>query len=119
MTNKTVTDKTDIKELAELMKALADESRLTILIMLQAGEMCVCEILEALNFSQPAVSHHLKILKQAGMITDHREGKWVYYSLNTRVIKDMSRHLQRMLITPIEEGRPCQEARPHPHCHEC
>jgi DNA-binding transcriptional ArsR family regulator len=56
--------------LADLVKSMADETRLTILSMLQDGEMCVCELMEALPVSQPAVSHHLRILRQAGLITD-------------------------------------------------
>ena len=57
-------------------------TRLAILTMLQDGEMCVCEIMEALPVSQPAVSHHLRILRQAGLIADRRQGKWIFYSLD-------------------------------------
>jgi ArsR family transcriptional regulator, arsenate/arsenite/antimonite-responsive transcriptional repressor len=64
---------------------LGDETRLTIVGMLSEQEMCVCEIIERLGLSQPAVSHHLKILKHAGILRDTKEGKWIYYSLNTEV----------------------------------
>lgn len=50
--------------------------------MLAEQEMCVCEIIDKLCMSQPAVSHHLKILKHANLVNDTREGKWIYYSLN-------------------------------------
>lgn len=53
--------------------------------MLAEQEMCVCEIIDKLGMSQPAVSHHLKILKHANLVNDTREGKWIYYSLNENV----------------------------------
>lgn len=49
----------------------------------------MCEILDTLGMSQPAVSHHLKILKQAGLVQDSREGKWIYYSLNEEVFNQV------------------------------
>ncbi len=64
---------------------MGDETRLTIVDMLSEQEMCVCEIIERLSLSQPAVSHHLKILKHAGILRDSKEGKWIYYSLNAEV----------------------------------
>lgn len=67
---------------AERLKALAESTRLKILKMLSQEEMCVCEIIDKLHLSQPAVSHHLKILRQADIITDRKAGKWVFYSLN-------------------------------------
>lgn len=73
----------------DFYKALGDDTRLKILEMLTGREMCVCEILNRLNMSQPAVSHHLKILKQAGLVKDSREGKWIYYSLNDRVFENI------------------------------
>ncbi len=67
---------------AERLKAMAEPTRLKILKMLSQEEMCVCEIIEGLHLSQPAVSHHLKILRQAELISDRKEGKWIFYSLN-------------------------------------
>ncbi|PKM80802.1 MAG: ArsR family transcriptional regulator [Firmicutes bacterium HGW-Firmicutes-14] len=78
-----------MKKIAEFYKALGDEVRLKILHMLTEREMCVCEIIDRLDMSQPAVSHHLKILRQAGLVKDSREGKWIYYSLNDSVFKDV------------------------------
>lgn len=70
-----------MKRKAEFFKALGDETRLSIVEMLGEKEMCVCEMMEILGTSQPAVSHHLKILKYAGIVEDRREGKWIFYSL--------------------------------------
>ena len=78
-----------MRKIAEFYKALGDETRLKIIQMLSGHEMCVCEIIDKLNMSQPAISHHLKILRQAGLVNDSREGKWIYYSLNDGVFKDV------------------------------
>lgn len=78
-----------MKKIAEFYKALGDETRLKIIQMLLGHEMCVCEIIDKLDMSQPAISHHLKILRQAGLVKDSREGKWIYYSLNDRVFEDV------------------------------
>lgn len=67
----------------ELFKALADPHRLTILAMLARAErqVCVCEFTAGLPLNQPAVSHHLKVLKDAGLVTSERRGTWVHYAL--------------------------------------
>lgn len=78
-----------MKKIADLYKALGDEIRLKIIDMLTEREMCVCEIIDRLNMSQPAVSHHLKILKQAELLKDSRDGRWIYYSINEDVFKSV------------------------------
>ncbi|MFD9701510.1 ArsR/SmtB family transcription factor [Lentzea sp. NPDC059081] len=70
--------------LAKLLKAVADPARLQLLSLVHAaaeGEACVCDLTEPLGLSQPTVSHHLKILAEAGMLTRERRGTWVYYRL--------------------------------------
>lgn len=75
-------------ELAERFKALADATRLQILYLLMSrGEMCVCELMPALDLNQSIVSFHLKTLKYAGFITARKEGKWMYYALNRGVFR--------------------------------
>jgi ArsR family transcriptional regulator len=72
-------------ELARGFTALADPVRLRVLSILAAapdGEVCVCDFVEPLGKSQPTVSHHLKILSEAGLVAGDRRGKWVWYSLN-------------------------------------
>jgi ArsR family transcriptional regulator len=66
---------------SRLFKALADETRLRILKLLEVREMCVCEVMVALALTQPTASHHLGILENAGLVKDRKEGKWVFYSL--------------------------------------
>ncbi|KUO52817.1 MAG: hypothetical protein APF76_02460 [Desulfitibacter sp. BRH_c19] len=75
-------DLSRIKELEQVFKALSDVTRLKIVEMVSEKEMCVYDIFQKLNISQPAVSHHLKILKQAGLIVGRKKGKWVLYSIN-------------------------------------
>ena len=75
----------DADELAHGFSALADPVRLRVLSILAAapgGEVCVCDFVEPLGRSQPTVSHHLKILSEAGLVHGDRRGKWVWYSLN-------------------------------------
>lgn len=64
-------------------QALSDEKRLRILALLGSGEHCVCELTEALDLPQSLLSFHLKTLRDAGLVTDRREGRWVYYALAT------------------------------------
>jgi ArsR family transcriptional regulator, arsenate/arsenite/antimonite-responsive transcriptional repressor len=63
------------------LRVLADEARLRILGLLANRELCVCELVGALKLSQPLVSHHLRILRDAGLLATHRKGKWIYYTL--------------------------------------
>ena len=81
-----------MNDLVMIFKALSDETRLRIIKLLEQGELCVCDITAALDMVQPKVSFHLSALKDAGLIKDRKQGKWVHYSLNE---KDLFR---RMLI---------------------
>jgi ArsR family transcriptional regulator, arsenate/arsenite/antimonite-responsive transcriptional repressor len=78
-------DPTEAAELAVGFTALADPVRLQVLSILAAsaeGEVCVCDFVEPLGKSQPTVSHHMKILAEAGLVHGERRSKWVYYSLD-------------------------------------
>ena len=68
-----------LKRQSRVFKALADETRLKILSLLRIREMCVCEIMVALDLTQPTASHHLKILENVGLVRNLRRGKWVFY----------------------------------------
>lgn len=87
-----------MKELISLFKALSDETRLKILKLLENGELCVCDIVSALNTIQPKISFHLNILKDAGLITDKRQGKWIRYKLN-----DLDIFKRFLLLTILEK----------------
>jgi DNA-binding transcriptional ArsR family regulator len=66
---------------SKVFKALADPIRLRILGLLSFREMCVCEVMVALDLTQPNASHHLRILENVGLVKDRKEGKWVFYSI--------------------------------------
>jgi ArsR family transcriptional regulator len=72
------------RESVKVFKALSDPNRIRIVKMLQAGELCVCEVREVLDLSNSTVSKHLSILRDAGLILDTKDGKWVNYRLNNR-----------------------------------
>lgn len=75
------TTSADLARTARLFHALSDETRLRIVQMLQEGERCVCELTGALGAAQSRLSFHLKTLREAGIVSDRRAGRWVYYSL--------------------------------------
>jgi len=70
-----------VRDFLKVMKALSDPNRVKIIKMLQYKMMCVCEMREALQISQPAVSKHLKLLEDAGLVSFHKDGLWVNYHL--------------------------------------
>ncbi len=73
-----------MEKLIPVFKAMADETRLRILKLLSCGdEICVCDLTEALEMTQPNISFHLGILREAGLIKDRREGRWSFYQLDT------------------------------------
>jgi len=74
----------EARDLAKVFGALADPARLRLLGLLasaQAGEVCACDLVEPLGKSQPTVSHHLKVLSEAGLITGDRRGRWIWYAV--------------------------------------
>lgn len=71
-----------MNELINIFKALSDDTRLRILKLLEAGELCVCDIVAALGIIQPKISFHLRILKKAKLLKDRKDGKWIRYSLD-------------------------------------
>ena len=71
-----------VKEAAAIFKALGDENRIRILLLLGGGELCACKLLEYLQISQSTLSHHMKILCDAGIVTGRKEGRWTHYSIS-------------------------------------
>ena len=67
---------------AKVLKAISDPKRLRIVDMLSCGELCACKILEAFHITQPTLSHDMKVLLEAGIVRDRREGKNIFYSLD-------------------------------------
>ncbi len=80
-------------DLAGLFKAVADPMRLRLLSLIachDGGESCVCDLLDAFDVTPPTVSYHLRILREAGLISAERRGTWVYYRINSAVMARMS-----------------------------
>ena len=79
--------------LAQVFKALGDPVRLRLLSLIgahQGGEVCVCDLTTAFDLTQPTISHHLKVLREAGIITSERRGTWVYYRLVPAALERMA-----------------------------
>ena len=74
--------KQDYEKYSKAIKALSDSNRLQIIDMLSCGEMCACDILEHFDFTQPTLSHHMKVLADANLVNIRKDWVWNYYSLN-------------------------------------
>src|SRR3954462_9611954 len=72
----------------ELFHALSDETRLEIIELLRRGERCVCELTDSLDAAQSRLSFHLRVLKDAGIVRDRKNGRWVYYELDPEVFEE-------------------------------
>lgn len=81
------------KRISEIFKALGDENRVQILYMLSSGEKCACKLLEELDVSQPTLSHHMKILCDAKLVSCRKDGRWMHYSLSQNGVKEISNYL--------------------------
>lgn len=90
---------------AELFHALSDETRLAIVERLRTGERCVCELTDALDAAQSRLSFHLKVLKDAGLVRDRREGRWMYYTLNPEALEEMTGFTRRLASPPTVADR--------------
>ncbi len=98
------TTRRPVDQALRVFRALGDENRLRLLERLREGEQCVCDLSDSLGASQPLLSFHLKTLKEAGLVTDRREGRWVYYALNTATVDEVRRLLGD--LKPAREARP-------------
>ena len=91
---------------SKVFKALSDAKRLKIINLLSKGEMCGCRILEEFDFTQPTLSHHMKILVECGLVDARKEGTWSYYKLN---LTNANRLILFMLsITTDTDGCICK-----------
>lgn len=89
-----------MQDLMNVFKALSEETRLRILKLLEKGELCVCDIVAALDMVQPKVSFHLNVLKEAGFLKDRKQGRWTHYRL------DDSDFFRRFLLLSVLERIP-------------
>ena len=100
----------------EVLKALADRTRLRILGLLATGEVCVCHLHESLKLPQPTVSRHLAYLRRAGLVSARKDGLWAYYRLDApsdqtlRTLVDAVTHLTTHLSTAAQDRRRLEKA---------
>ena len=87
----------DLKDTVNFLRVISEENRIKILCLLKKEEMCVCNIWQYLGMSQNLASHHLKILKEFGVISSRKEGLKVFYKLNEKVVKKYLKLLDRFL----------------------
>lgn len=101
----TTSTRLDHKQAVQLFHALSDPTRLSILERLRYGERCVCELTDALDAAQSRLSFHLKVLKDAGLVTDRREGRWMYYTLNPDSLAELSELVEAIAAAPSAAER--------------
>jgi len=80
----------DLTRAQRSFHALSDETRLRLISLLGEGEQCVCDLTDALQAGQSRLSFHLKVLKDAGLVTDRKDGRWVYYTLEPRALDELA-----------------------------
>ena len=90
---------------AALFHALSDGTRLSILQRLRMGERCVCDLTDALDAAQSRLSFHLKVLKDAGLVSDRREGRWMYYTLNIETLSEVAELIESLASAPSAAER--------------
>jgi ArsR family transcriptional regulator, arsenate/arsenite/antimonite-responsive transcriptional repressor len=95
---------TDRDRAVGLFHALSDATRLAILDMLKDGECCVCELQDELDAAQSRLSFHLRVLKDAGLVTDRKEGRWMYYAIAPDVLAEV--HDFAVAMQPRKNGLP-------------
>jgi ArsR family transcriptional regulator, arsenate/arsenite/antimonite-responsive transcriptional repressor len=102
----------DLERAAQLFQALSDSTRLAVLEMLRGGERCVCELQDELGAAQSRLSFHLRVLKDAGLVSDRREGRWSYYTITPEAVAEVhdlavSLEPKRGELPILRRGRCC------------
>ena len=88
----------DNKRMAATFKAFADENRIQILELLRDGERCACMLLEEMKITQPTLSHHMKILCDAGVVVGRKEGKWMHYSISEDGLENVRNYVDELIV---------------------
>ena len=97
------------KKMAAMFKAFGDENRIQILQLLKDGEKCACHLLEEMNITQPTLSHHMKLLCDAGIVTGRKEGKWMHYSISEKGLREMEEYLTQLIPEKKSEKSCCKK----------
>lgn len=94
-----------MQDVLDALKALGDETRIRILLALQDGELCVCQLVELLGLAPSTVSKHLSILRSARLVESRKDGRWTHYQLSRRSRLPMHMKLLRLVTTAAAESR--------------
>ena len=97
------------KQITVIFKALCDENRVQIFRLLQNGEKCACKLLEAMQCTQPTLSHHMKILCDSGLVNGRKEGKWMHYSISPEGAKVAMDCLKEITAVTESESNCCNK----------
>lgn len=99
----------ELQKASQLLKLLGDKTRLTMMKLLQTHDCCVCEFVEIFKMSQPAISQHLRKLRDVGLVKEERRGQWIFYSINNEhedypFVQSILNHLpeQNGLVVDLE-----------------
>jgi ArsR family transcriptional regulator len=91
----------------ELFHALSDETRLEIISLLRKGERCVCELTDSLDAAQSRLSFHLRVLRDAGIVRDRKDGRWVHYELEPGAFEEMETLVASMKPRAVSRAQAC------------
>jgi ArsR family transcriptional regulator len=96
---------------AQRFQALSDPTRLRLLARLRHGERCVCDLMDVLDAAQSRLSFHLRVLREAGLVSDRRDGRWVYYSLVPAALEEIQEYVEdfapKYRVLPMAKARAC------------
>lgn len=84
----------DVAQIARWCHALSDQTRVRVVEILSGGEHCVCDLQEVLGAAQSRLSFHLRVLREAGIVSDRKSGRWVHYSLQPEALDELAKYLQ-------------------------
>lgn len=101
----------DYEKSALILKAMADPKRLKIIDLLSNGSMCACHVLEHFDFTQPTLSHHMKVLEKAGIVSVSKKSQWHHYSLNEAFVSDFKESMTALFSDNETKNRTNKENR--------
>lgn len=90
----------DYEKTSLVLKAMADPKRLKIIDLLSQDSLCACEVLEHFDFTQPTLSHHMKVLEKAGIISVSKQGHWHHYALEERFVTELRDSMEHLFARP-------------------
>ena len=96
------------KKAIDSLKALAEPIRLEIIESLSSGEKCVCDLMQETGLAQSRISFHLKVLKDAGVITDRQSGRWGFFQLDIRTLKSLQNWIKKLRKGCLNEASTCE-----------